>query len=76
MNVAAPLFTPTEADLAWCRMLTRIIRDGGTWVTSTDVYTVDKQTKRLIRIGSRWPEGDNHKRNKVVFGAIGWEVLP
>lgn len=64
---------PSPSDLAWCRNLLRIIKDGGVWACDAGVYRMDHSNKKMTRVTKGSNEG-MHGMNVVAFGKIGYEV--
>jgi hypothetical protein len=64
---------PSDSDLAWCRDLLSIIKDGGVWGCDAGIYRMDHADKKMTRVA----KGSNekmHEMNVVAFGKIGYEV--
>lgn len=72
-------FVPSESDKAWLYALLRVVKHGGTWVTSFAHYKVDKDAHTLTIVGTPppnpdWPPVLNRERVAAVANAIGWRV--
>lgn len=72
-------YKPKESDLIWCKNLIRVVNEGAVWGTSWGIYKFNKKEKKIVlqeKVPHKdWNFEDNHKRMKIVFKKIGWEVI-
>ena len=68
-------WTPKPSDLAWCRNLVRIMKDGAIWGCNNGVYRIDKKGNTLtLLLRADDFSLEDHERKIVAFGAIGYTV--
>ena len=67
---------PSESDLAWCRRLLRMTKDGGEWRSDAGVYRIEHSTKRLVRTATGLASEERvHEMNRITFASVGYGVV-
>jgi len=72
-----PNNVPKPEDVAWCRQLIRVTKDGGVWgiPRSGTAFRIDKNNNRLVLVVPGNDDGEDFAATKTHFAVIGWDVV-
>jgi hypothetical protein len=74
-------YKPTKEDLDWCRMVVRMMNEGGMVCTSVGVYRVSQKEQSFTLVDPTTPFANPvllymHHRHHCCWQQIGYKVLP